>query len=446
MEPRGGVREPSSVFWEHVAAIEGHAGETLPESMLRGVARAAAILLGEGAVLERADRALREVAEASGAHRLQLFERVFDPELQVDRYERRILRQAPGHGAPVVPDPVFPRDLGIESHMADFVAGRPFEFSADDVPPTHPARTGQFGHRLLVVPVCVEERVWGALVLVNLVEGGRSWTPSEKAMLAALATVLGSAVERDRRQALDQTRRDRIERLSASVLEVASVAHDLNNLFSAVGMMLDEHVTDPGQRALVEGAFERVRHLTNGLVAAARGDAGDAVKQDVRLDAIALEAAHLVPVPAGFAIDVSGVQSCPVLAGLPDRLDELATNLLKNAVEALPDGKGCVAITVAPRTVSSEELAGAVWASPRAVPGPFVVLEVRDEGVGMSESVLAGLFEPFRTTKPGGTGLGMVSVLRTVQMHDGAIAVRTAPGRGTTVSVLLPVPEASAAR
>jgi len=71
-----------------------------------------------------------------------------------------------------------------------------------------------------------------------------------------------------------------------------------------------------------------------------------------------------------------------------------------------------------------------------------IVLRVIDEGRGMSPEVMSQLFKPFFTTKPGGMGLGLAFCKRTVEAHGGTIKVESEEGRGTTVTILLPVNQA----
>ena len=77
---------------------------------------------------------------------------------------------------------------------------------------------------------------------------------------------------------------------------------------------------------------------------------------------------------------------------------------------------------------------------PDARPGPHVLLEVRDEGAGMSEHVRAHALEPFFTTKePGkGTGLGLPTVFGIVRQSGGSLDIESALGKGTSVRVYLP--------
>lgn len=106
----------------------------------------------------------------------------------------------------------------------------------------------------------------------------------------------------------------------------------------------------------------------------------------------------------------------------PDRLGEALVNVLDNAVDASPDG-GVVTI--------------------RTTRGRQVLLEVTDDGTGMTPEQLAKAFHPFYTTKPvgEGTGLGLAITKRIVEEHGGTIAIRSARGEGTTVTLQVPVGE-----
>jgi polar amino acid transport system substrate-binding protein len=103
-------------------------------------------------------------------------------------------------------------------------------------------------------------------------------------------------------------------------------------------------------------------------------------------------------------------------------------NLLTNALEALPDRGHAVRVTTA-----CDPAAGGV------------VLEVRDEGVGMPPEYLARVCDPFFTTKheSGGTGLGLAITASLVRVHGGRLSFASEPGQGTCARVTWPGPAAA---
>lgn len=122
----------------------------------------------------------------------------------------------------------------------------------------------------------------------------------------------------------------------------------------------------------------------------------------------------------------------PELLADPQQLRQLFTNLLANAFEEL-EGDGQVEIRA--QLLAGEDDPGkGVDPLP-----PQVVIEVHDSGPGISADNLERIFSPFFTTKPQGTGLGLAIVRKVVDAHDGHIDATSAPGRGTTFRVTLPV-------
>lgn len=103
-------------------------------------------------------------------------------------------------------------------------------------------------------------------------------------------------------------------------------------------------------------------------------------------------------------------------------------NLVSNAFQAMPDG-GMVEIAVGEATRGEE---------------PFVRIDIIDQGHGMDEQVLARATDPFYTTRPSGTGLGLPIVQRIVEAHGGQLEIDSTPGQGTKVSLFLPLMAPSA--
>jgi CheY-like chemotaxis protein len=134
------------------------------------------------------------------------------------------------------------------------------------------------------------------------------------------------------------------------------------------------------------------------------------------------DAAQAAGRPIRLHIEAEGQ---PTVQGSAAQLRELMTNVIFNAVDALPTG-GTIRLRVA-----AEDGQG--------------IIEVTDSGVGMSAEVQARVFEPFFTTKgEGGTGLGLAMVFGIVEQHGGRVEVRSAPGEGTTVRSSFPLVNASA--
>jgi signal transduction histidine kinase/ActR/RegA family two-component response regulator len=121
-------------------------------------------------------------------------------------------------------------------------------------------------------------------------------------------------------------------------------------------------------------------------------------------------------------------------SGDPSEFREALTNLVFNAVDALPKGG---TITLATRTLTAPGSNGDGVAPPR------IQVEVKDTGTGMDEATRQHCLEPFYSTKTlnGGTGLGLAMVYGMVQRHEGAIEIDSSPGHGTCIRLTFPIKE-----
>jgi signal transduction histidine kinase len=142
----------------------------------------------------------------------------------------------------------------------------------------------------------------------------------------------------------------------------------------------------------------------------------DAVQRALRL------LAHLIKRRTD-RLHVDLAQDIPPVPGDPQHIEQIVVNLLTNALEALPDRQCGVTATTSFDTA-----------------GRRVLLEVRDEGVGIPPEHLARLCDPFFTTKQdsGGTGLGLAITSSLVRVHGGRLTFASEPGRGTCALVTLP--------
>jgi signal transduction histidine kinase len=159
---------------------------------------------------------------------------------------------------------------------------------------------------------------------------------------------------------------------------------------------------------------------------------------DVDLAAVARELVRLMRpgIPANVRLSAACADT-PVLRADATALHQVALNLVTNAVDAVRERGGAVMVRTGVEAFNGEAQSRAThdW---REGAGRCVMLEVADDGVGMDQATLRRIFEPFFTTKKQGTGLGLASVLGTIKAHRGALEVRSSPGAGTTMRVLLP--------
>jgi PAS domain S-box-containing protein len=226
---------------------------------------------------------------------------------------------------------------------------------------------------------------------------------------------------------------------------VGGVAHDFNNLLTvmcAAAEAARREGADPerAREALeeIEEACAKATALTSRLLAFGRR--GPLAARPFDLRRLVEEMRRLLGRVIGEDLTV-GVQLAPGMGpvlGDPGRIEQVILNLVLNARDAMEKG-GRLTISAGP-------------ASPGELPaealgqGTFVRLTVSDTGSGIPSDVQARLFEPFFTTKPQGkgTGLGLATVRDIVQQHGGFLAVRSAPGRGSSFDVFLPAAGAPA--
>jgi CheY-like chemotaxis protein len=134
--------------------------------------------------------------------------------------------------------------------------------------------------------------------------------------------------------------------------------------------------------------------------------------------------------------------SLPALLADPVMMEQIVMNLAVNARDAMPNGGSLIIGTTAVNVTRAYK-----EHHPEAREGPFVCLNVSDNGTGIEPEKLGRLFEPFFTTKQKGkgTGLGLATVYGIVNQHNGWIEVESALGKGTTFKVFLPASAAAPA-
>ncbi|TAK22065.1 MAG: hybrid sensor histidine kinase/response regulator [Chloroflexota bacterium] len=235
------------------------------------------------------------------------------------------------------------------------------------------------------------------------------------------------------------------ERLRAMGEMASGIAHDFNNqlgLILGYSELLLDRSEEWGDRESVERSLNTIYTAASDAAVVVRslrafyGAPGeiDAHTEPIDLQELVAQVAVLTrprwrdqALARGATIDlVIGAGKVPPILGIEAELREVLTNLIFNAVDAMPDG-GVIDI----RARSDDD---------------HVVLTVGDHGIGMSEEVRRRCFEPFFSTKgEHGSGLGLSMVHGLVRRIGGTIDVASAPDRGTTFTIRLPLAVAGAA-
>lgn len=235
-----------------------------------------------------------------------------------------------------------------------------------------------------------------------------------------------------------QTRALQAMKLEALGQLTGGVAHDFNNLLSVIvsGIALLRRNTDPARREGLLAAMEQAAHrgsdLTRRLLTFARRQALRPEPLDLR--AWLGETRELLArsLRGDIAIEIAAPEDLwPVLVDRGE-LELGVLNLAANARDAMPKG-GVLRLSAANADLDRQT-------DPDGLEGPFVQLSIQDSGTGMTPEVLERAFEPFFSTKETGrgTGLGLPQVYGFARQSGGAVRVTSAPGQGTTVTLLLP--------
>ena len=215
------------------------------------------------------------------------------------------------------------------------------------------------------------------------------------------------------------------EKLAALGEAAARIAHEIRNPLAAARSYVQQLRASDGGDGLVEPAvdeLDRIGRLVTDLLAFARRDELHA-RGDVDLAAVCRHAVEqTASLAATRAVQIETELAPATVSADLDRLVQVVANLCRNAVEALSTREP-------PRRLS-------VRCAPENGAG---VVEVRDNGPGIPADELPRLFEPFRTTKSSGTGLGLPIARRIVDAHGGRVAVESAPGANTVFRVELPL-------
>jgi len=326
-----------------------------------------------------------------------------------------------------------------------------YESDLAEAPYPFPERLMRAGLRSMVAaPLAVESSVFGMLISAR--RDPHSFSSGECEFLRQLTEHVALAAHQSQiytalQQAYDDLRQSQQtlmqqERLRALGQMASGIAHDVNNALSPVALYTEYLLeAEPGisprgrdylttiQRAIgdVSQTVARMREFyrqQEPKLVLVPVDLGPMVQQVLDLTrARWSDMAQRRGVT--FQSKVELAASLPPIAGVESEIREALTNLVFNALDAMPEGGTLTVRTKAPHP--SENGSGQVS------------VEVQDSGIGMDEDTRRRCLEPFFTTKgERGTGLGLAMVYGVVQRHNGQIEIDSTPGAGTTMRLKFP--------
>ncbi|MDB6090388.1 MAG: hybrid sensor histidine kinase/response regulator [Gammaproteobacteria bacterium] len=316
---------------------------------------------------------------------------------------------------------------------------------------------------MVAAPLLVESRVFGVLIAAR--QQSHSFSSgeceflrqvSEHVALAAHQAHLYSALQ----QAYDDLRQTQKavmqqERLLALGQMASGIAHDINNAISPVALYTEsllEREPDLSPRArshleTIQRAIDDVAQTVARMREFYRQSEPQSTLLPVDMNALVRQIVDLTRARwsdmaqrRGIAIEVQTelASDLPTIMGADNEIREALTNLIFNAVDAMPNG--------GPLTLRTRVAQDEAARSQESATCGFVQIEVIDAGIGMDENTRGRCLEPFFTTKgERGTGLGLAMVYGTVQRHSANIEIESAVGKGTTMRLSFPIPTTPAA-
>jgi len=308
----------------------------------------------------------------------------------------------------------------------------------------------------VAVPLMVENKLFGVLLAARLKIDDLSSGDCEFLRMLSDHVALAAhqaRLHKDLERAYNELRQTQAtvmqqERLKALGQMASGIAHDVNNALSPVVgyaelILQGEHgLSANGKRFIkhIQTAGEDIAHIVARLREFYRKREDKESLQVLDLNALAGQVVDMtrprwrdIPQSSGVTIEVQTdlASEIPNFVGIESEVREALTNLMLNAVDAMPGGGR---ITLRTRTTRQDPAA-----DNRKYPA-HVIVEVEDTGTGMDEETRKRCLEPFFSTKgKRGTGLGLAMVYGVMQRHEGGIEILSEPGQGTTFRLSFPV-------
>lgn len=240
----------------------------------------------------------------------------------------------------------------------------------------------------------------------------------------------------------DITEKQRIEAELQKMQQIESlgvlaggIAHDFNNILTAVlgNINLGRLYTRPGEKLHeilleAEKSAQQARELTRQLLTLSKG--GKPVKRTGSLDPLIRDTVNFALRGSNIVPEFDIREDLHQAEFDESQMGQVVNNIVINARQAMQKG-GVLRI-------SATNVDGATVKTPPIGKSRFIRITVEDSGIGIPESHIPHIFDPYFTTKPNGTGLGLTTTFSIIRNHDGYIHVDSTPGKGSIFSIYLP--------
>jgi PAS domain S-box-containing protein len=295
----------------------------------------------------------------------------------------------------------------------------------------------------IVVPISDRGRTLGTLTVHS--HRPQAFGDDEVHFLESLSTLLATSLQRAQaEEALNHS-----QRLESVGQLTGGIAHDFNNLLTVIQgnlQFLEETAaiaTNEHAQRLVGAATHATRRaaeLTGKLLAFSRRQVlqPEAIEIGPMLRSLADMLRRTLDQRVHIHIEVE--PDCPSVLADPVQLESALLNVAINARDAMPDGGALTFRAAAVDRLPDDPGVSDAFPQAEATRGAFVAIAIADTGSGMPDEVRERAFEPFFTTKSvgRGTGLGLSTVYGFVKQSHGAVTIVSAPGAGTTVTLVIP--------
>ena len=230
----------------------------------------------------------------------------------------------------------------------------------------------------------------------------------------------------------------RTQKLEAVGLLAGGIAHDFNNLLMGIfgSISMAKTFSERGSKPYrmleeAENALEQARNLTKQLLTFSKG--GEPLKKLIYLPSVIHGSLKFVLSGSVVDYDFSRDDDLWPVEADEGQMYQVIHNLIINAAEAMPEG-GTIKIEA-----SNVVIDGKNTLSLRE--GKYVLIAISDTGIGISDSHISRIFDPYFTTKQRGSGLGLTTSYSIIKKHDGVIDLKSALGVGSTFFIYIPASE-----